>query len=216
VFAWQPTTRVFGHTLYVYPNESDAFFAVMQSRVHEAWARLHSSSMRTDLRYSPTDCYVTFPFPHGDPRQTSAALSTAGEVLHVSRADLMCSTGQGLTKTYNALKDPSSTDTRVIELRRLHESVDRAVLDAYGWPDVAVPPYGTPTKDSERRALERFEDEVIDRLFRLNAERAKAERASAAPIATTKKTTAARPKKKAGKGTAAATEGPGMFGEPAG
>jgi len=39
------------------------------------------------------------------------------------------------------------------------------VLDAYGWTDIPVPPYGTPTTDAERRALEAFEDEAIDRLF---------------------------------------------------
>lgn len=49
------------------------------------------------------------------------------------------------------------------------------MLAAYRWDDIPVPPYGTPVTDAERRALETFEDEVIDRLFLLNAERAKEE-----------------------------------------
>ncbi len=84
----------------------------------------------------------------------------------------MARTEQGLTKTYNQLKDPECTDAPIEHLRRLHEAMDRAVLDAYGWTDIVVPAYGTPTTAEERRALERFEDEVIDRLFALNAVRA--------------------------------------------
>ena len=91
----------------------------------------------------------------------------------------MLDTQQALTQTYNALKDPRVTEARVVELRRLHEEMDRAVLAAYGWDDLAVPPYGTPTTDAEKKALERFEDEVIDRLFALNAKRAEEERAAA-------------------------------------
>ena len=67
VFAFQPTTRVFTHTLYVFPFEAASAFATLQSRVHEPWARLLSSSMRNDLRYSASDCFETFPFPRPDP-----------------------------------------------------------------------------------------------------------------------------------------------------
>ena len=86
----------------------------------------------------------------------------------------MVDTNQGLTKTYNALKDPTSTDPRILDLRRLHEDMDAAVLAAYGWADVPVPPY-CPLTDADREALQAFEDEVIDRLYVLNAERAREE-----------------------------------------
>lgn len=81
---------------------------------------------------------------------------------------------QGLTTTYNQLKDSRCTDPRIIELRRLHEEMDRAVLDAYGWTDVQVPPY-CPMNDADKKAVEVFQDDAIDRLFALNAERAKEE-----------------------------------------
>ncbi|CAN5189422.1 hypothetical protein BH09MYX1_BH09MYX1_11220 [soil metagenome] len=86
----------------------------------------------------------------------------------------MVDTDQGLTKIYNALKDRASTDPRILELRRLHEAMDRAVLDAYGWTDLAVPPY-CPLNDAEKQAIQIFEDEVIDRLYVLNTERAREE-----------------------------------------
>jgi hypothetical protein len=86
----------------------------------------------------------------------------------------MLQTNQGLTKTYNALKDPACTDPAVHELRRLTEAMDRAVLDAYGWTELAVPPYCALTP-ADREAQTAFEDEVIDRLYVLNAERAREE-----------------------------------------
>lgn len=89
----------------------------------------------------------------------------------------MVDTNQGLTKTYNALKKPECEDDPIVELRSLHEEMDRAVLAAYGWSDLVVPPY-CPRDDSERAQVKAFEDEVIDRLFVLNAERAAAEKAS--------------------------------------
>jgi hypothetical protein len=86
----------------------------------------------------------------------------------------MIDTNQGLTKTYNALKNPGCDEARILELRRLHEEMDRAVLDAYGWGDVAVPPY-CPRHEEEKGLVGVFEDEVIDRLYLLNSERAREE-----------------------------------------
>src|SRR5690606_23960902 len=157
VFSFQPTDRIFAHTLYVYPFDAYSSFAVLQSRVHETWARLLSSSMKTDLRYAASDCFETFPFPSPDPRTVIPELESVGERLYEARAGFMVETDQGLTKTYNALKDPGCIDPRVLELRRLHEEMDRAVLAAYGWSDLEVPPY-CPLNDAERAAVKAFED----------------------------------------------------------
>lgn len=179
VFAFQPTTRIFAHTLNVYPFERSGILAVMQSRVHEVWARFlssefGSSSIGAVLRYTPSDCFRTFPFPVEDPRSVIPHLELVGEQLYRARATFMVEIGQGLTKTYNALKDPACTDPRVFALRTQHEEMDAAVLAAYGWSDIAVPPFCIATP-ADRAALQSFEDEVLDRLFLLNAERAKKE-----------------------------------------
>jgi len=71
----------------------------------------------------------------------------------------------------------------VAVLRQLHDELDTAVLAAYGWSDLAVPPY-CPATDPDRAALKSFTDEVIDRLYALNAARA-AQEAAATPAATT-------------------------------
>src|SRR5690606_24838846 len=123
-------------TLYVFPLERWSAFAVLQSRLHEAWARLLSSSLEDRLRYAASDCFENFPFPEPDPRAVIPALEAIGEKLYQARAKYMVETDQGLTKTYNALKDSSETDPRILDLRNLHEEMDRAVLAAYGWQDI--------------------------------------------------------------------------------
>ena len=176
VFSFQPTDRVLNEKLYVFPFESYQSLAILQSRVHEPWVWLLSSTLKTDLNYSAADCFETFPFPPPDPRTEIPELEAIGETLYETRARYLVDTDQGLTQCYNRLKDPRDDGSRVVELRRLHEEMDRAVLAAYGWSDVEVPPYTIPETDAERRAAEAFEDEVIDRLFVLNAQRAEEER----------------------------------------
>ena len=168
------TGTLFSDAVYLFALDKFSSFSVLQSRIHESWARLLASSMKTDLRYAASDCFETFPFPQSNPRAVFPALEAVGQELYDARARFMVETDQGLTKTYNALKDPACEDPRVLELRRLHEMMDRAVLDAYGWSDIAVPPY-CPKSDDDRAALQTFEDEVIDRLYVLNAERARDE-----------------------------------------
>jgi hypothetical protein len=175
-FSFQPTDRTFSEKLYVFPLDSLSPFATLQSRIHSAWTWLLSSTMKTDLNYSASDCFETFPFPAENPRAILPDLETIGEELYAARAAFMLETNQGLTKTYNALKGPGTADPRILALRTLHERLDAAVLAAYGWSDLAVPPYCVAT-EADRTALQAFEDEVIDRLFVLNAERARKEAA---------------------------------------
>src|SRR5690606_8288756 len=126
---------------------------------------------KTDLNYAATDCFETFPFPDPDPRAVIPAVEAAGEALYTARAAFVAETNQGLTKTYNALKDPTVDDPRIVSLRGLHEAIDRAVLDDYAWQELEVPPF-RPTTPAEQKALEDFSDEVIDRLYILNEKRA--------------------------------------------
>jgi len=171
VFSFQPTGRIFSHKLYVFAFGAFTAFSVLQSRIHTPWAWLLSSTLAERLNYSASDCFDNFPFPTPDPHEAIPTVEAAGKVFYEARARFMLDTDQGLTKTYNALKDPENTAPAVLELRRLTEAMDRAVLDAYGWTDIAVPPY-CPRTDAERAAIQAFEDEVIDRLYVLNAARA--------------------------------------------
>jgi hypothetical protein len=173
--AFHDTRIFFSEGLYVFALERWSAFAVLQSRIHAPWARLLSSSMKSDLRYAASDCFETFPFPQANPRTLIPKLESVGERLYNARATYMVDMNQGLTKTYNAIKDPACDDPRVRELRRLHEEMDRAVIETYGWSNLDVPTY-CPRTETERVAVKAFEDAVIERLFALNAERANEER----------------------------------------
>jgi hypothetical protein len=191
-FSFQPTDRVLNEKLYVFPFSQHSQFALLQSRVHGPWAWLLSSTMKNDMNYSASECFETFPFPAclqpenaaatavGRGSATAEELEAIGaEVYEARRRYMVESTPQvGLTTTYNRLKDPGWSEAAILELRKLHEAMDRAVLRAYGWDDLAerVPPY-CPKTEADRAAVQRFEDEVVDRLFALNEARAKEEKA---------------------------------------
>jgi hypothetical protein len=185
--AFLPSSMVFANTLDVFGFESFGAFSTLQSRVHEVWARFFASSMKDDLRYTPTNCFETFPLPEG--METRPRLELAGREYYGFRASLMVERNEGLTKIYNRFHDPEGRSNAIGELRRLHDAMDRAVLDAYGWTDIQ------PTCDFEleweddeadngrrRRKPWRYRwpepvrDEVLARLLALNAERAEEER----------------------------------------
>ena len=133
-FAFLPMGSVYSEQVVVFAFDSDSAFAVLQSRPHEVWARFFASSMKDDLRYTPSDCFETFPFPES--WQTSPALESTGKAYYDFRAALMVKNDEGLTKTYNRFHDPDERSPEILQLRGLHAEMDRAVLDAYGWKDV--------------------------------------------------------------------------------
>ncbi len=125
---------VFANSLNIFPLEGNSDFLVLQSRVHEVWARFFSTSMKDDLRYNPSDCFETFPFPKN--WEADPALEEIGKTYYEYRADLMIRNNQGLTDTYNRFHDPNETHPDILKLRQLHHQMDRAVLAAYGWQDL--------------------------------------------------------------------------------
>jgi hypothetical protein len=125
---------VFSHKLIVFASAQMACFSVLQARTHEAWARFFGSSMKDDPVYTPSDCFETFPFPPS--WDTTLALDAIGKEYYDYRAALMVRNDEGLTKTYNRLHDPDENSPDILRLRSLHEAMDRAVLDAYGWADL--------------------------------------------------------------------------------
>ncbi len=182
------TDQVFSEQVVVFGLSDPASFGILQSRVHEVWVRLLSSTLGEGLRYSASDCFDTFPFPSPTPGTALPEVAAAAERLEDLRRAYMEEEGVGLTITYNRLFDATCTDPRIVTLRQAHEENDAAVLSAYAhhdpegaWSEVVVPPYCCVGAEDELRR-ERFEDAVIDRLFALNARRATAERSAAPPV----------------------------------
>ena len=180
-----PSRMIFGHTLIVFPLNSYAALCVLQSRVHQMWSAFLGPTMKDDLRYTPSDCFETFPFPEG--WGTHPDLESVGKDYHEHRAALMMTKGEGLTKTYNRFHDIYDGDPRIAELREMHTTIDRAVLDAYGWADIPTEcdflldyeideaSWGRKKKPYRYRWPDPVRDEVLARLLALNADRATAE-----------------------------------------
>jgi len=90
--------------------------------------------MKDDLRYTPSDCFETFPFPSNF--ESLATLEKTGREYYEFRAALMVRNNEGLTPTYNRFHDPEEDNPDIVRLRELHAQMDRAVLDSYDWADI--------------------------------------------------------------------------------
>jgi hypothetical protein len=163
-------------------------FGVLQSRIHEVWARFFGSSLEDRLGYNPSDCFETFPFPAAF--ESIAELEDVSRRYYELRSSIMVRNCEGLTKTYARFHDPNDTAFDVVELRQLHDSIDRLVLGAYGWDGIGLACEFYPEFDDEEeeeegstRKRRRFRyrwsddtrDEILARLLVLNQERYEAE-----------------------------------------
>jgi len=133
-FGFVPATTIVGTPNVVFCSERTSFLTVIHSRVHESWVRFLGSTMEDRQRYTPSDCFETFPFPENF--ETDPALEAVGNEYYEYRAALMVENDEGLTKTYNRFHDPAESNEKILRLRELHAAMDRAVLVAYGWNDV--------------------------------------------------------------------------------
>ncbi len=189
-FTFLPSSSVFADSLILFPLSTNAAFCALQSRPHELWARFFGSSMKDDLRYTPSDCFETFPFPKN--WETHPDLEAAGRTYYDYRAALMIENDEGLTKTYNRFHDRGETSPAIQRLQDLHAAMDRAVLDVYGWTDIPTDceflldyeideeTWGNKKKPYRYRWPGEVRDEVLARLLELNAQRAAEEQADRA------------------------------------
>jgi N-6 DNA Methylase len=164
--------------LLIMPGWSASTFAILQSRVHECWARAFGASLKDDLAYTVSDCFETYPFPPYHDRDP--ALEAAGQTYHDHRAALMVAANEGTTKTYNRFHKFHQDGEAIRRLRELHDEMDCAVLRTYGWEDLAVdlrPKFLAEETEDDHTYQDRYfwpaeaRDRVLARLLALNAER---------------------------------------------
>ena len=194
---WLATDIVFHEKIVVFPLETSSFFSIMQSSFHWEWTKQYTSTLGSlsNLNYSPSDCFETFPFP-----ESAINLETIGETYYNHRQTIMQTRQEGLTKTYNRFHDPAETSEDIIKLRQLHVEMDYAVAQAYSWNDLLNDEGGTmkdensqdnpsliinnsslqhgfhETKQGLRYTIsESIRREILDRLLQLNFDRYKEE-----------------------------------------
>ncbi len=185
-----PTGMIYDQKLIVFPFADCVSYALLQSQVHVHWARFFGSTLEDRPVYSPTDCFDPFPFP-----SEMSQLEQIGKECFTFRRDLMIAAELGLTDTYNRFHAPLEKSSEISHLRELHEAMDRAVLEAYGWDDLAETatceflldyeeehddePGAKKSKKKKPWRLrwpDEFRDEVLARLLELNKQRAEEER----------------------------------------
>ncbi len=142
-------------------------FALLNSTIHETWARSYSSTLGSTLKYMSSDAFETFPFP-----LDLSGLEDIGSRCNAHRQGIMQARQEGLTKLYNRFHDPEEAAEDIERLRELHVEMDRAVADAYGWGDLDLGHSFHETKQGIRFTIsEEARREVLDRLLLLNHER---------------------------------------------
>jgi hypothetical protein len=181
---------VFDQKLVVLGLNSTAHFAILCSNIHYVWIHARGGKLKSDAVYNPTDVFETFPFPI----HITSSLYEAGDIYERTRGELMRKSGLGLTKIYNRFHTPDDAEIFLNQLRELHVSMDKSVLESYGWQDIDLKHnfYSVPyLPESDRLRFTICEDarlEIIRRLSRLNRDRWQQEQddenVSAAAIAT--------------------------------
>jgi hypothetical protein len=177
-FTFLPSQVIVSSKLVVFASDRDERFAQLQSRVHELWALQFGTTMKDDPVYTTGECFETFAFIEDE--KALARLGSIGDSYFRYRARVLISRNEGLTKVCNRIHDPSETSEDIARLRDLHVELDRTVLAAYGWSDLAAKatPFFLDEENEDDYAYQNrlfwpsdFRDEVLARLLALNAER---------------------------------------------
>ncbi|MFN4287491.1 MAG: Eco57I restriction-modification methylase domain-containing protein [Brevundimonas sp.] len=173
VFSLVSNSIVLSHMLKVIASDSRDMFCILNSSLHECWARKQSSTLETRLKYITTSAFETFVFPSIVRNQ----LFELGDRLAKARNLTMSQDGVGITRLYNKLHNASEIDPNIVALRDLHRQIDDAVANSYGWGDLKLGhgfhevPY-LPENDRVRFTIsEEARVDVLHRLAELNRQR---------------------------------------------
>jgi hypothetical protein len=167
VFEYVPIEHVFSNAIAILALPKFAQFSVVSSVFHDKWVQEYTSLLETRIRYTPSDCFETFPFP-----LMPVNLESTGELYYKYRRQIMLARQEGLTKTYNRFHNPDETAADIQKLRDLHVEMDYAVAAAYGWTDLDLGHGFHETKQGLRFTIsEPARREVLARLLKLNHER---------------------------------------------
>lgn len=171
--------------------DNPAMLGVLSSRAHVAWALAAGGrlGMGNDPRYNKTRCFETFPFPTLNDEQAARIGALAERIDTHRKRQQAAHQSLTLTGMYNVLEmlragkkiHDSPKEKTIYEqgllgtLRDYHDELDRAVFEAYGWPDLAdklvgCPGATTPLPDKPAEQAE-AEEELLMRLVALNKQR---------------------------------------------
>ncbi|MGB0889135.1 MAG: type IIL restriction-modification enzyme MmeI, partial [Solirubrobacterales bacterium] len=143
-FVWKEGMVLPSDATNVFAFEDDYSMGILTSRIHTEWARNQSSTLESRIRYTPSTAFMTFPWPNTTDSQR-ATIAEITKCLYDLRHSISIDRQVGLTTLYNQLEEGAFED-----LRTLHDKLDAAVVEAYGWPKTTV----RDSDETNRRLLE--------------------------------------------------------------
>ncbi|MCH7226769.1 hypothetical protein MLD59_11550 [Verrucomicrobiaceae bacterium E54] len=197
------------HMVISVAHDDASILGILSSRIHVLWSLAQGGTLEDRPRYNKSRCFETFPFPALEEGPLKKRIRDLGEKLDAHRKrqqelhpDLT------LTRMYNVLEklrvEEPLTDKEkniheaglVTNLKQIHDDLDEAVFEAYGWSDILEAKRMLPgmkydfetgsaavmelepgsIKGFTREAEEEIEQELIKRLVVLNQERAEEEK----------------------------------------
>ena len=133
LFVWADASWCPSNATGVLAFADDYSMGVLTSRAHGAWAWARSSTLKQDLRYTPSTAFETFPWPSTPSPEQRETVAAASRDLLALRDQLAAQDGLGLTQLYNAVDEGA-----YVELQKAHRRLDEAVASTYGWPKTAA------------------------------------------------------------------------------
>ncbi|MDQ1348248.1 MAG: Class SAM-dependent methyltransferase, partial [Acidobacteriota bacterium] len=158
------------HKLYAIALDDAWGLGVLSSRVHAVWALAAGGTLEDRPTWTNTTCFLPFAFPVCA-FDVADRIRQLGEQLDAHRKRQQAAhPGLTITGMYNVLEklragEELTAKERVIHeqglvsvLKQIHDELDAAVFEAYGWPVTLT------------------DEEILERLVALNHERAEEEK----------------------------------------
>ncbi|MBD1926442.1 class I SAM-dependent DNA methyltransferase [Trichocoleus sp. FACHB-90] len=202
VFAFLESQIIPDQQIVVVATANAYILGVLSSRIHVNWALAAGGTLEDRPRYNNSVCFDPFPFPDPTPDRKQK-IRELGERLDAHRKRVQAQHPDvTITAMYNLLekirageeltdKDREFNNKALIStLKQIHDELDSAVFEAYGWSDLLAPPQPSLKKGenadgsasplaqegTEVGAMQNLDEMILERLVALNAERAEEER----------------------------------------
>jgi len=114
-------------SVQVFTFDDDYSFGVLSSSIHRNWFDERCSKLEQRPRYTPTTVWDTFPWPSNPSRSHVARIAHLSAQIIELRGTYV-QKGVTLGDQYDTLRTPGQA-----ALRDLHDSLDAAVVDAFGF-----------------------------------------------------------------------------------
>ena len=148
IFASVPANLVWDGALFAIATDRWEIAGCLSSGIHRTWALSAGGTLEDRPTWTNSTCFEPFPFPVFNDQQAARIRDLAEQLDAHRKRQQAAHPGLTLTGMYNvldALRSGTALSTKersiheqglVSVLRQLHDDLDAAVLDAYGWSDL--------------------------------------------------------------------------------